>query len=322
MTSDDALTPAEGSPSAAERAAAAAGVAAPPPVPPPIEPPPIEGEAAPSPAPMPRRRLTRSAHDRWLGGVAGGTAEYLSADSTLIRVVFVLAALLSGGLAIVLYIAAWVVMPVDTDVEGRARGPGAGPALGILFGLLLIGIGAVWLLNELDVRVPRWDVVLAVSLIAIGVATVASAGRRGAGGLVVLGILVTLALASVSAVDVNIDGAFGDRTVHPQSAAALEDSYSHAFGSMTVDLTDVSFPRGTTHLDVSMAFGDLRVIVPDDVGLRVEGSTVFGSLRVLDREWSGIANETRTANDYDSASRRLDLKLSTAFGSARLDERP
>jgi phage shock protein PspC (stress-responsive transcriptional regulator) len=277
----------------------------------------------PAPPELPhRRRLTRSAHDRWLGGVAGGTAEYLNADSTLVRVVFVLAALLSGGLAIPLYLAAWIVMPVDASGAGHERGPGAGPVLGVVFGLLLIGIGAIWLLNELDVRVPRWDVVLAVSLIAIGLATVASAGRRGAGGLVVLGIFVTLALASISAVDVSVDGAFGDRDVNPQSAAALEDSYSHAFGSMTVDLTDVSFARGTTHLDVSIAFGDLRVLVPDDIGLRVEGSTVFGSLRVLGREWSGFTNETWESDNYDGATRRLDLKLSTAFGSARLDARP
>ncbi|MEZ4501562.1 MAG: LiaF-related protein [Dehalococcoidia bacterium] len=264
----------------------------------------------------------RSAHDRWLGGVAGGTAEYLNADSTLIRIVFVLAALLSGGLAIPLYIAAWIVMPAEEPGVHREHGPGAGPVLGIVFGLLLIGLGAIWLLSELEVRVPRWDVVLAVSLIAIGLATVASAGRRGAGGLVVLGILLTLALASISAVDVNVDGAFGDRTVNPQRIEDLDDSYSHAFGSMTVDLTDINFPRGTTDLEVSMAFGDLRIYVPDDVGLRVEGSTTFGSLRVLNREWSGIVNETRTFNDYDSASRRIDLKLSTAFGSARLDERP
>ena len=46
---------------------------------------------------QPRKRLLRSTDDRVLAGVAGGIANYLDIDPTLVRVGFV-AAVLFGGL--------------------------------------------------------------------------------------------------------------------------------------------------------------------------------------------------------------------------------
>jgi phage shock protein PspC (stress-responsive transcriptional regulator) len=52
-----------------------------------------------------------------LAGVAGGLAEFFDVDPTLVRVGFVALALL-GGLAVPLYLAAWLLIPEDdTDVS-------------------------------------------------------------------------------------------------------------------------------------------------------------------------------------------------------------
>jgi phage shock protein PspC (stress-responsive transcriptional regulator) len=47
-------------------------------------------------------------------GVAGGLAEYLDLDPALVRLIWVLAAVLTGGLAIPIYIVAWIIIPRDT----------------------------------------------------------------------------------------------------------------------------------------------------------------------------------------------------------------
>ena len=60
---------------------------------------------------QPMNRLTRSAHDRVLAGVAGGLGEYFAVDPTIVRLVWVLAAFLSGGVAILIYLAFWLIMP-------------------------------------------------------------------------------------------------------------------------------------------------------------------------------------------------------------------
>jgi phage shock protein PspC (stress-responsive transcriptional regulator) len=65
------------------------------------------------------RQLRRSADDKMLAGVAGGIARYLDADVTLVRVIIAALALLNGaGLA--LYIAAWLLIPLDGEDQSLA----------------------------------------------------------------------------------------------------------------------------------------------------------------------------------------------------------
>jgi phage shock protein C len=57
--------------------------------------------------------MHRSSKDKMLGGVAGGLAESLDVDVTLLRIAFVALTVLGGGIGIPLYIAAWIVAPVE-----------------------------------------------------------------------------------------------------------------------------------------------------------------------------------------------------------------
>ena len=59
---------------------------------------------------MAYKKLTRSISDRKIAGVCGGVAEYLDADPTVIRIVF-LAMLLAGSLGFWLYIIIWIAAP-------------------------------------------------------------------------------------------------------------------------------------------------------------------------------------------------------------------
>ncbi len=61
------------------------------------------------------RVLRRCLHHRLLGGVAAGAADYLAVDPVLVRVAFVVLALV-GGLGVPLYLAAWLLVP-DEDSD-------------------------------------------------------------------------------------------------------------------------------------------------------------------------------------------------------------
>jgi phage shock protein C len=63
------------------------------------------------------KKLTRSSHDRMVGGVAGGLGEYFGIDPTLVRVGFVVATLLSG-VGAVAYLALLVFAKSDDDAPG------------------------------------------------------------------------------------------------------------------------------------------------------------------------------------------------------------
>jgi phage shock protein PspC (stress-responsive transcriptional regulator) len=128
------------------------------------------------------RRLTRDTGHAVLGGVAAGLAEYFGVDPVLARLVFILLAMLNG-FGLIAYVICWVVMPRREEAgDGAGREPtrsGAAPVDRVvekvreagerladefrrmepgerrgrvLAGAILIGLGAVFLLD----RLPWW----------------------------------------------------------------------------------------------------------------------------------------------------------------------
>ena len=71
------------------------------------------------------RQLTRSETDRRIAGVCGGIAEYFDIDPTIVRVIFVLAALL-GGPGVLAYIVLWIVLPKGQPRPPDSPRPGSG----------------------------------------------------------------------------------------------------------------------------------------------------------------------------------------------------
>ena len=62
----------------------------------------------------PTRRLYRSEDERMILGVAGGIAEYLDADPTVVRIVMVLGTLLTlGPLGVLAYLALALIVPSE-----------------------------------------------------------------------------------------------------------------------------------------------------------------------------------------------------------------
>ena len=69
--------------------------------------------SSPYAPPRPAKRLERSVTDCKIAGVCGGIAEYLEIDSTIVRLIWLLAILVPVPVvpAIVAYAVAWVVIP-------------------------------------------------------------------------------------------------------------------------------------------------------------------------------------------------------------------
>lgn len=62
------------------------------------------------------RRLYRVTSEKRIAGVCSGLARYFEVDVTLVRLLVVAATLCSGGLCLLAYIAAWIVMPRENEV--------------------------------------------------------------------------------------------------------------------------------------------------------------------------------------------------------------
>ena len=93
-------------------------------------------------------RLTRRTDDRVIGGVAGGVADYFRIDPLIVRLIFVILALVGGG-GILLYVLGWIFIPA----RGEGERPGVAPpgswpnSLPTWLGAGLIVIAVLILLN-------------------------------------------------------------------------------------------------------------------------------------------------------------------------------
>jgi len=81
---------------------------------------------ATEPAPAPReRRLTRSATDKKIAGICGGLGEYFGVDSTAIRVVWCIVAILFGAVVggLIAYVVAWFIIPRSSALTLSTAAP-------------------------------------------------------------------------------------------------------------------------------------------------------------------------------------------------------
>jgi phage shock protein C len=74
--------------------------------------------------------LYRSRDDRMLAGVAGGLAERWGADPSLVRIVWALLMIFTGGVALVVYIVMAIVVPEEDDVVPEPMPAGGATAQG------------------------------------------------------------------------------------------------------------------------------------------------------------------------------------------------
>jgi len=107
------------------------------------------------------RRLYRSNEHKIIGGVCGGLGEHFDIDPTWVRLGFVVLTIVHG-VGLLLYIIGWIIIPkrqVDIgETPGSTSEPSSpagstaksksGKASSLLPGLILIGLGVVFLLHE------------------------------------------------------------------------------------------------------------------------------------------------------------------------------
>ena len=62
------------------------------------------------------KKLYRSTKDKKLVGVCGGLASYFNLDPAIVRIIFLLTALV-WGVSVVIYIVCWICMPEENSIR-------------------------------------------------------------------------------------------------------------------------------------------------------------------------------------------------------------
>jgi phage shock protein PspC (stress-responsive transcriptional regulator) len=383
---------------------------APPPPPAPIPPPPPQS---------PHRRLRRDRSDRLLGGVAAGISKTYGIDLTLVRVLWVVAAV--AWIGIPAYVIAWIAIPPDDgtlgdDLADRPRD------VGLMLGLALVGIGALIAANQIipsgfhahrfaapilligggiailvlrrpsndealedgnfsrpealpvepapteevpatawtqtapwaappakppkppRVRKPRprpFLTPIALSLlmigagitsllvatdtialnltIALGVATgfvglvlVLSTWVGRARGLILIGLLLALATAASSAVNVPITGGIGEERYHPVTVGQIPERYELGIGHLMIDLRDLPVRDRTTTVNAQLGIGQMSISVPSTMRVVVNGEIGAGGVTIFGYDTGGWRKEvTRVAPGDGTGELVINARIGT-----------
>jgi phage shock protein PspC (stress-responsive transcriptional regulator) len=234
------------------------------------------------------RKLTRSSSDRALGGVAGGLGAYFDVDPVLFRIAAV-ALVVLGGAGILLYLAAWVLIPSDGAAEPGARRFSSDSARRAGLLLLVLVASGVLLVAGIALAGFGGGVAAGLTILAAGGALVL-AGVRGWGvrWLILPALALTIPAAATAAADVDLHGGFGDRTYRPAAASDIRDSYRIGGGRLVVDLRGASLPAGDQPLKVRVGAGEAIVLVPRDVCVTTTARVGAGEAQSFDHGSGGV----------------------------------
>ncbi len=136
--------------------------------------------------------LYRSRTNTVIGGVAGGIAENLRTDPTLIRIIFILVALFGGG-GILIYVILWIALPLEpisyfTEQNQNTEKEKTDPNFqtenlshqnnlhhsrnqgNLIAGLILISVGIIFLIDRFVPGIDfgdLWPLVLVIAGVAL-----------------------------------------------------------------------------------------------------------------------------------------------------------
>jgi hypothetical protein len=164
----------------------------------------------------------------------------------------------------------------------------------LVLGLVLVGIGVIWLLQALDVVSFSLLAVLPAALIIVGVALIGMARTGRHAGLITLGIVLTVILTIAAGFDIRLQGGVGDRIERPTSLAEVQREYHLSIGQLTIDLRGVILPAGRTlHLKASVGIGQLTIRLPENppAELVAKAHAGAGEISLLGRQRSGLDAE-------------------------------
>jgi phage shock protein PspC (stress-responsive transcriptional regulator) len=243
----------------------------------------FEPELHPDRSAPPLRRVRQG---RWLAGVCQGLARRWDLNVAQVRALFVLSSVLAGA-GVLVYVACWLVLPLDED---RGERPSLVRGLASL-ALLAAGVAGMTTIaaaaSLMTVFGFGWTVALAGGVFLVA-ALVASPVVRPAWTLAVLAAAVVPAVV-VATSGVRVEPQTGLVTHTPSTVADVpKDGYHAGLGDLFVDLRRFEARAGSTvPLRLDTGTGRTVVALPRDrclnLDIRYRTSKGWPLTRVLGR---------------------------------------
>lgn len=184
-----------------------------------------------------------------------------------------------------------------------------------------IGLALVLLWTGLSIfadRVGWWDTdpaaFLSVCLMIIGSVLITSAFVGRARGLIWLGLFLVPIAWAVAAADLTWWDGVGEELITVDGIEQLDDEYRWGVGQLHVDLSDLDLDGDTRELAIGLTVGELKIWVPDTLGVEIDLDGRIGSVIVSDHDLrlndDGLdVDLDRTAGDPAGGTLLLDVDI-------------
>ncbi len=185
-----------------------------------------------------------------------------------------------------------VTVAVPTPAGERRRGIGFAVGLLVLGVAILAAVGATslaeagsWSGSHLAIGIASGLGVLGVAILVAGIA-----GRR-AGWLAPFAVLAMMASTFASVMPSGLTQPFsvGERT-HQVTTLTGDESFALGAGQLQLDLTKAEFAKtpGVDRVAATVGLGELNIIVPEGVGVVVNGTGRAGEIVAFDSDRGGM----------------------------------
>ena len=271
----------------------------------------------------PRRPLLRSKDNRVVWGVAGGLADHIGFNATLVRLAFVVITLF-GGAGLLAYLVLAVALPED-DGTGKPVPESVWARLGKVFVVcLLVAVGlsvaAVLVALSAYTTATGHGTIVAGVVIALGIAMIAFAfapdvRRRSTPLLLTSALVIGIPAGAIAAADIKIDSSIGQRNYDPGAVVDLpHDGYHLGMGQLIVDLRHLPWRQGQTiTASAHLGIGQMIVSVPSNVCIQGHATGKAGELVVAGQVSHGVSPDV-SLNTGTTKAPRLQLDADIQLG--------
>lgn len=197
--------------------------------------------------------------------------------------------------------------PKEKSVLGRVT-----VSVALIVAGLLVGWNAA---SDDDVKAVA---ILASALAVVGIGLVVGAFAGRSYGLIVLGIVLSIATSITAVSDEHFGAGVGERTWVPTTVTEAERPFRLGIGDAELDLTQLP-PGSEVDVGARLGIGELQVIVPFDAQVVVDGDVGAGTMELLDEApIDGTDLHLRTATSESSgitqSGTRITVDASVGLG--------
>jgi phage shock protein PspC (stress-responsive transcriptional regulator) len=185
--------------------------------------------------------------------------------------------------------------PLPAPPPGRPRERSVLGRVTFFSALVVVGLMLAW--NSVSSNDFTAVAVLASALAVVGIGLLVGAFAGRGRWLILLGIVLSLVTSAKAAAEDHFSGGVGERDWRPLTVAAAERPFHLGVGEGRLDLTGL--PAGSdVDVEVRLGVGELRITVPADARVVVDGQVGAGTMKVLDAQrLDGTDLAGRTTHD-------------------------